>query len=129
VEGDVAVGELVVSVVGVVDALVVMRAEQDSVFDGGGSTAVPGVFVVGVAPGGGDGAALGSAASVADAECFALCCGVESSGASEVEGVALAAEDDGDDAGLAGETAGVVGSDGGVAVSGERVVDHGGAEV
>ena len=79
---------------------------------------VPGVVVVGLAPGAGDVAALGAAGAVADQEGLALGGVVEAAGAAEVEGEAVAAEDDGQDLRGARQAAGLGGGD---AVAGEVV--------
>jgi hypothetical protein len=69
-----------------VQGAVVVAAEQDHVVQGGGSAVGPVVDVVGVAVGGGAGAAGVDAAAVSDAEGFELGgCG-ESVGSSDVEG-------------------------------------------
>jgi hypothetical protein len=63
--------------------------------------------VVGFAPSGGNGAAFGLALGVLDGEGFALCGCEESAGASQVEDLRLPAEDGGDEAGVAGQPAGL----------------------
>jgi hypothetical protein len=70
VEAEIAVGKATGAVAGVVEAVVM--AEQDPVVEVGGSAGVPGVDVVGVAPGTGGVAAFGAAGLVADEECLAL---------------------------------------------------------
>src|SRR6476469_5010783 len=89
--------------VAVVDLGVVSRAEQGAVGQVGGSAVAPVHDVVGVAPGGGDGAAGEAAAVVAGGQGQALGAGEQAPAAAEVEGFAVAAEDQGDDLGVAGE--------------------------
>ena len=67
-EADVAVGEDLVGVAGVVDEVVVVAAQADAVVDVGLATLGPGFEVVGLGPGGGDGAALAAAVLVAQRE-------------------------------------------------------------
>lgn len=96
----------------VVDPSVVVLAQQDEVGQVGWSSVGPVDDVVGVAPRRWPVAAGEGAAGVAGGECAALRDGDESLGASDVERLALAAEDDGDDASVAGETSGCPGADG-----------------
>jgi hypothetical protein len=119
---------------GVVRAVVVERAEELAVGKVRLAALRPGlVVVVGLAPGGWHIAAVGGAGAVAQAHRLALRRGEEASGAAEVEDLALAAEDDGDDARLAGQPAGLFGRDpvagGGIGPSasglqGVEVKDH-----
>jgi hypothetical protein len=70
---DVAGGEALLVVVGVVGLVVVEGAEQEAIGEVGVAAFRPGfVCVVGFAPGGGDVAAVGLAVPVAVGECFAL---------------------------------------------------------
>jgi len=62
-----------------------MAAQEDAVGEVGCAALWPGVVVVGVAPGGGDGAALGAASAVSDLECFPLCACEEAAGPSDDE--------------------------------------------
>jgi len=66
VEAVVAVGEAFESPSWFVGLVVVVAAEQDAVGEVGAATGVPGVEVVGLAPGAGDVAALGTTGPVAD---------------------------------------------------------------
>ena len=59
-------------------SVVVVAAEQGGVVEVGGAAGGPGVGVVGLAPGGGDGAALGLALVVTQPDGFALGGAVES---------------------------------------------------
>lgn len=96
----------------VVDLVMVVGAEQDAVGDGGVSAGVPGDHVVGLGPGGGDGASGGEAAAVAGDEGFAHGGCDEALGAAEVDDVAVGAEEGRDDPGVAGEVAHAVDRDG-----------------
>jgi hypothetical protein len=97
---------------GVVGSVVVERAEELAVGEVGPAPGRPGLLgVVGFAPGGWDGAAVGGALAVADGHRLALGRGEQPGGAAEVEDLTLPAEDDGDDPGLAGEPAGLLGGD------------------
>ena len=86
-----------------VDHVVVMGAEQGPVVGSGGSAAGPVGDVVGFAPGGGDGAAGEGAALVAGDEGFAEVGREEPGGPADVQDPSLAAEQDGDDVGVAGD--------------------------
>jgi hypothetical protein len=111
VEPDVAVGEVVDVVAGGVGFAVVVGAEESSVVEVGVAAVVPGGVVVGVTPGGGSVAAVGGAAALLDGQGDALVFGVQPAFAAHVEddGAAVdeAAEDGGDDPGLAGEPSGL----------------------
>ncbi len=78
--------------------------------------------MVALAPGCGDGAAVGAALPVAEPEWFALGRAEESSAAAEVEGLGLAAEDGGDGAGGARQSAGLAGGDPGSVAQGAIIV-------
>jgi hypothetical protein len=104
--------------VGVVDEVVVVAAEEAAVGDTGGAALGPGGEVVALGPGRGSVAALGDAAAVAQAHRDALVAGVEAAFPADVEGLGVAAEDDRDDPGLAGEPAGLGGGDGGAGIQG-----------
>jgi hypothetical protein len=110
VVSEVAVGELLVGVVGVVGEAVVVAAEEDPVLQVGLPAFGPGLGeVVGLGPGGWSVAAFGAAAAVAEGEGEALGSGEESGFSAEVEDRGGAAEDGGDDPGAAGEPAGLAG--------------------
>jgi hypothetical protein len=72
VEADVAIGEAIGSVGRVVDPMVVVAAEQDAVVEVGAPAVLPRMQVVGLAPGGGDVAALGTTDGVTHAHRQAL---------------------------------------------------------
>src|SRR5690349_6694608 len=72
VESEVAVRESVVAVVAVVGAVVVVAAEQHCVVEVGVAAVLPRFEVVGLGPGGRNGAPLGAAALVADPQGLAL---------------------------------------------------------
>ena len=97
-------------VAGVVGFHVVPVAQRDAVSDVGVAAVGPAGLVVGVESVGAV-AAFCAAAAVAGEHRVALVAGVESSSAADVEGLGVAAEDDGDDLGLAGEPAGQGGAD------------------
>ena len=80
-EAEVSVGEAVGAVARVVGSVVVVAADEDAVVEVGGAAVVPGVEVVGFAPGAGGVASFGTTGLVADQESFALGGGEESSGA------------------------------------------------
>src|SRR5680860_1402511 len=105
-ERDLAAGQVGGLVVGVVDPSVVVSAEQSSVFDVGGSALGPRDVVVGVAHRGWPVAVLGGAALVADGHPDALGFAVEAAFAADVEDLRLRAEDDRDDPGGTGQSAG-----------------------
>src|SRR5690606_2902569 len=111
-----AVGQLSHVVGGVVGVGVVAGAEQPAVCDRGATAEVPGGLVVGVAHAGGPVAAFGGAALLLDREGDALGLGVEAPFPAEVEDFGVAAEDGGDDPGLAGQSAGQAGGDAGAGV-------------
>ena len=91
-------------VIGVVGAVVVEGADEDAVLEVGEPSSTPRPFeVVGLAPVGGDVAALGPAGAVADRHGEALSVAEEASGPAEVQRLRLAAEDGGDDPGGAGQ--------------------------
>ena len=118
VELEVAVGEAVGAVAGVVDPVVMVAAEQDGVGRGRWVRRVPGVEVVGVAPGAGGLTAFGAAGLVADQECLALRGAEEPLRPAEVDREAVAVEDGGEDLRGAREPSG---SGGGDPVAGEVV--------
>src|SRR6478735_9316803 len=95
-----------------VDHVVVMGAEQGSVVGSGGAAAGPVGDVVGLAPGGGDGALREGAALVPGGDGLADVGREDAGGASDVQDLALAAEDDRDDVGVAGDFADGAGGDG-----------------
>ena len=97
VEAVVAVGQSLEAPSWFVGPMVVVAAEEDGVREVGPAAGVPWVEVVGLAPGAGDVAALAAAGAVADEEGLAFGRCVEAAGAAEVEGEAVAAEDDGED--------------------------------
>src|SRR5687768_10491629 len=109
-ERDRAVGLDLVFVAGVVDAGVVPPAEADAVFDGGGAAVGPSGLVVGVESGAAV-AALGPAALVTEQDREPLGLGVQALLPAQVEGDRVAAEDGGDDPGLARDLAGEPGGD------------------
>ena len=88
-----------------VDHVVVMGAEQGSVAGSGGSAAGPVGDVVGLAPGGRNGALREGAAPVPGRDGLADVGREDAGGAADVQDLALAAEDDGDDVGVAGDFA------------------------
>src|SRR6476661_486773 len=95
-----------------VDQVVVVGAEEDAVVGAGGSALGPVGDVVGFAPGCGDGAVGEGAALVAGVEGFADVGWEDAGGAADVEDASLAAEEDGDDVGVAGDFADGGGGDG-----------------
>src|SRR3954468_3219967 len=119
-EDDASVGDGLHLVLRVVGVGVVSGAEQASVLDGGLAASGPGGVVVDVAERCGPVAALCGAVLVAVADGDALGLGVEPGAAALVEDLGLAAEHEGDDAGLAGELPRLGGGDGvaGVEVGG-----------
>lgn len=118
-EPDVSAGEALGAVVGVVDPMVVVAAEELAVVEVGAAAGPPRVAaVVGLAPGAGDVAALGAARPVAEQQRLALGGVEQAAGASEVEGEAVAAQDGGHDLRGAGEASGLACSDA-VALAGE----------
>src|SRR6478752_7637520 len=126
VEADLAVGQSGGLVGGVVDAAVVVGAEESAGADVGGSALGPGDVVVGVAEAGWGFAVFLGAAAVSDAHDDAHGFGVAAAFAAGVEDLALAAQDEGDDAGGAGQAAGLGGGD---AAAGVQGADPGGVEV
>ena len=93
---EVAVGGAGGGVAGVVGALVVPVAEQDTVGEVGLAAVGPGGGVVGLAPGCGDVTVLGPAAGVAQGEGLALGGGEQPGGAAQVQDLTPGAEDGGD---------------------------------
>ena len=89
-----------------------MGAEQGAVAGSGGSAAGPVGDVVGLAPGGGDGALREGAALVPGRDGLADVGREDPGGAADVQDLALAAEDDRDDVGVAGDLADGGGGDG-----------------
>ena len=81
---------------------VVLAAEQDEVVGVGGSAVGPGGDVVGLAPGGGSGAAGERAAAVPRGQRAALAGGGGAAGVAVGEHAAGVGEDDGDDVGFGG---------------------------
>ena len=92
-------------VAGVVGGGVVPRAEGEAVLDVCRAALEPGIFVVDVAPVGGDLAALGSAGLVAGEDQPPLGLGVKALLAPVARGWGVPAEHDRDDPGLAREAA------------------------
>ena len=92
---------------GVVDATVVEPAQRDHVGEVGVAPATPGSSVVELAPGVRDLAAVGSAGGVAGGTGHALGLGEQPLGATEVEGLGLAAEHGGHEPGVAGQPTGL----------------------
>jgi hypothetical protein len=90
---------------GVVDDAVVFAAEQDEVVEGGFAAVGPVDDVVGVAHDWWSGAAGEGAVMVAGHEGSPQGWGDESGGASDVEDLAIGAEADGDEVGVAGQAA------------------------
>jgi hypothetical protein len=88
-----------------VDEGVVVAAGEGEVEQAGGSAVGPVLDVVGVAPVGGSSAVWVGAAFVAGPEGGEQGWGDQAFGASDVEGLAVAAKDDGHDGGVAGELA------------------------
>lgn len=97
---------------GVVGSGVVTGAEESALIDRGGSSLGPGVVVVDVAQPGWSVTAPGGAVVVACGDRGALSAGVESLGAAEVEDLAGAGQDGGDEAGSAGQPSCLRGGDG-----------------
>jgi hypothetical protein len=89
--------------------MVVSGAQPGEVGEIGGAAVLPGLEVVGVAPGGGRGAVRPLAGAGAGEHGAALGGGGEPAGPADVEGLAGATEHDGDQVGLAGEAASSVG--------------------
>ena len=94
------------------EAVVVEVAGEYAVVEVGLPAFCPGFQVVGFAPGGGDGAAFGAAVLVSESHRLALGRRIEAAGAAEVEDLAVAAEDDRDDGGFAGQPADLGGGEG-----------------
>ena len=94
-----------------VGAVVVTAAEQDSVVEVGAAAVVPGVEVVGLAPGAGDVAALGAAGAVPHQKGLSLGGGEEAAGPAEVDWKALPAEDDRKDPRGAGKAPSIASGD------------------
>ena len=110
VVSEVAVGEAVVGVVGVVGEAVVVAAEQDPVGEVGCPALGPGFGeVVGFGPGGWSVAAFGAAAIVAQHHRGALGPVEQAGFAAQVQHHRGSAEDGGDDPGPAGEPADLAG--------------------
>src|SRR5690606_35736721 len=93
VEPDVSVGHPFGRPGGVVDSVVVMAAQEDTVLDVGRASGAPGGPVVGLGPGAGDVAACGATSLVAQEQGLALGCGVQASCSAEVEDLGGSAED------------------------------------
>src|SRR6478672_1069752 len=93
VDADLAVRQPAHREARVVDAAVVVRAEEATGVDAGAATLGPGDFVVGMAQARGGLAALGGAAAVAHGHGHAHRLGVESSFAADVEDLAAPVED------------------------------------
>src|SRR5665647_830402 len=89
----------------------VVAAEQGEVEQAGRSAVGPVPDVVGVGPLGRPSAAGVGAAFVSGPEGGEQCWGDQSFGAADVQGLALGAEDHGDDGGVAGELADAVGGE------------------
>src|SRR5687768_8092795 len=101
-DADAEAGSSFGGVVGVVDEGVVSAAEEGSVVEVRLPVSAPGLEVMGVAHRGGSVASFGGAAeALADRHRDPLGFGVEPAHAAVVEDFALAAEDDGDEAGVA----------------------------
>ena len=97
----------------VVGAAVVEGAQELAVLEVGLAALGPGFSeVVGVTEGGGDVTAAGGALLVAEVHRLAAGASEESRAAAEVEDLALAAEHGGQDLGVAGQSAGLLGREG-----------------
>ena len=112
VPGDVGGGDGGGEVV-LVDPGVVVGAEQGQVGQGGGPAVGPVLDVVGVAPLRWSPASGEGAPCVAGPECGLQGGGDQAFGAPDVQGLALAAQHDRDDGGVAGELADGLGGQGG----------------
>lgn len=103
--------------------MMVVGAEQGRIVDGRFSALGPRGEVVCFRPCSGDGAPVGPAGLVAEPERDALGAAVESSGASQVEDFGLPAQYGGEEASVAGESAGLSGGEGRLPVAGKAVVE------
>ena len=124
-DADAEAGSSLDGVVGVVGEGVVSSADEDAVGEVGLAVAAPGLEVVGVAHGGGAVASFGGAAeALPDRHRDPLGFGVQPAHAAVVEDLALPAEDDGDEAGVARHPPRLTGVEAGAGVHGRRTRAH-----